>query len=558
MDAPTQCPDGRSLTRRALSECFDTDFVARAEEAYRQLRVVDAGQTRQLPRLETVLDAAVAEHGIGVLAELLADVVSPPPNSVHRFFASHLSAGGAHVTANFDTCIERSGGDAGQIIHFHGVVDSWDALGARLSVIEAGFSDDLARGLRALLAELEVLIVVGYSGLDYFDVDPFWRACCVEGLMAAKVVVWVDHEAAGWSDGEDPARPHRQLRWFRDGGAEVKVVRAPTRVVLGELAGYWSLPAPAGPPPPRAVADVTLELGSAAKQRATTRLFSTMGLHEAVRARLSGRALDREEHAWAAEAAWAAGQYREAVAHWDQATPGDDIESRAVRAERQAAVQWVRGSLRRAFADLMAALEAAERGGVPPKQRLIMAETAGRILTHMGRLPDTRVLATGRKRRKVVDHLDRAAGELGGESTVHLMARVESVRANLTGDTTYDPAETIDDLSQSEALAAMLNYRHHQLRQHAERGEPDVRDYLEHAADFDHIGDHADAIRVPLLPGAEVAFTPANVWRGFGDVDFTWWHRRRLFVSWVARRETTRLIRSARRWIAVVDSGRAT
>ena len=83
----------------------------------------------------------------------------------------------------------------------------------------------------------------------------------------------------------------------------------------------------------------------------------------------------------------------------------------------------------------------------------------------------------------------------------------------------------------------MLNYRHAQLRRRAEQGERiEAAEYLVHASHFRHIGDEGDAIRVPLLPGAERAFRPHLVWKGFRHVDFTWWHRVRLFTAWNARR----------------------
>ena len=178
-DPPTSGPIGVTLTRRALDLGFDGPTVEdRLTTAYRELAVFDGRRIRALPRLETVLDVAVAEHGVEMLAAVLEDLMEPEPNALHRFFAQHLSVGGQHVTANFDTCIERAvdGVDPSQIVHIHGVVGDWAAMGARLSVIEEGFPPHLASQLRGILSRTQLLVVVGYSGLDYFDVDPFWRA----------------------------------------------------------------------------------------------------------------------------------------------------------------------------------------------------------------------------------------------------------------------------------------------------------------------------------------------------------------------------------------------
>ena len=504
---------------------------------------MDAGKIRRLPRLETVLDVAVAAHGIGVLAELLADLISPPPNAQHQFFAEHLLVGGHHVTANFDTCIERAGGDESRLVHLHGVVGSWEAMGARLSVIEKGLPDTLQSQLRSIISASDLLVVVGYSGLDYFDVDPFWRDCNGEKLLEGKTVLWVEHNDSGWEVGEDPSRPHPQLRGFAAGGAEVHVIRAPTRDVLSALAVNWSIPPMDNVLPWEERDPVELGLDSEARERATTRLFAVMGLHDTVRERLAGRTLDREEHDWAASAAWTAGQYRISADHWAKAKPGADPETTAIRTERRAAALWLRGELRHARRELDGGLERAELEGVSPEERLVMAETLGRVLAHMARLPDTRLLVTSARRREALGYLDRAEAELSGPLGVEMTARVDSVRAALTGGAESRPGEEpVQDFNQSEALLAMLNYRHAELRKRAERGEViDPSEYRRQADDFSCIGDWGDAARVPLLPGAEFAFSPGSVWKGFREVDFTEWHRIRLFAAWYGRRTVRRM-----------------
>jgi hypothetical protein len=263
-----------------------------------------------------------------------------------------------------------------------------------------------------------------------------------------------------------------------------------------------------------------------------------MGLHDTVRERLAGRTLDREEHEWAASAAWTAGRYRESAAHWAQATPDADAESVAVRTERRAAALWLRGDLRRSRRELVAGLNRAELDGVSSEERLVMAETLGRVLEHMARLPDTRLLVTSARRREVLGYLDRAQTGLSRLLGVQMRARVDAVRASLTGSPESRSAEApVRDFNQSEALLAMLNYRHAELRKRAAGGEAiDLGEYRRQAADFSRIGDNGDAARVPLLPGAEFAFSPGSVWKGFQSVDFTGWHRIRLFMAWCGRR----------------------
>ena len=314
------------------------------------------------------------------------------------------------------------------------------------------------------------------------------------------------------------------------------VVRAPTSDVLSELAETWSLSPLSAPPAREACSDVPLDLPADARARATTRLLTVMGLHDSVRERLANRILDAQESEWAAEAAWTSGQYLQSAEHWAKAKAEASPDSEAITAERRAAALWLRGELRRAKRELLAALAKAESDGTSPRERLVMAETLGRIIVHMGRLPDTRVLVRRGLRQQAIGYLDSAMADLSAGVGVQMRARVDSVRAALTGDHANTPELSVQDFNQSEALLAMLNYRHAQLRERAAQGERvDAQEYRQHASDFRAIGAFGDAVRVPLLPGGETAFEPGAVWRGFGEVDFTTWHRMRLFAGWMAK-----------------------
>jgi hypothetical protein len=163
-DPPTQAPLGYKLTDRALVQAFDSEPLLEAlRSAYAALCVPRDG-----PRLESALDVAAAEHGTDVLGGLLVDLRDPSPNGSRQFFAEHTRRGGRHVTANFDTCIERARGDPARIMHVHGPFTTGGAetLGARLSHIERGFDVDQKSELDALLTNMDLLVVVGFSGLD--------------------------------------------------------------------------------------------------------------------------------------------------------------------------------------------------------------------------------------------------------------------------------------------------------------------------------------------------------------------------------------------------------
>ncbi len=540
-DRPTQGPLGYALTDRAIAQAFEPEALLDGlRGAYAALCL-----PRYRPRLESVLDAAAAEHGSGVLDGLLADLRDPPPNENHRFFAEHTQQGGRHVTANFDTCIERSGGDQDRIVHIHGSftdAGGVETLGARVGRIEGGFDDHQKKALDDVLAETDLVVVVGYSGLDYFDVDPYWRDASSRELVRARRVVWVNH-SADWGLISGKACERKQLRIFADvGGADVYQLNAPTREVLNLVANAWALPAIPDPPTAQKAPIAPVVLSPAARARATTRFFVMVGLRGIVWERLVGRTLDTEEHGWAAESLWAAGRYRRAAQHWSLAYAGSQPSEVAARQERQGACLWMRGRLRAARDLLSHTLDFATAENVEAEQRLVVAESLGRVLVHMRRLPDTRLLAKQEWIDAALNALAEAEAAMveaaGGRSIgLQLLARIRSVRADLTGRAQPSPptgSGPIHDFDESEALLPMLNYEHAQLRTRADaaaRGagtRPAHWEYVRHRDRFLALGATGDAARVPLLPGAARAFRIREVLNGFASCDFTPYHLARL------------------------------
>ncbi len=545
-DAPTSGPLGNQLTDRAIGEAFDDELLDLLRQTYSALNL-----QRDRPRLESVLEVVVSEHGSAALAALLDSLRNPPPNGNHRFFAQHTRRGGGHITANFDTCIERAGGDPTKIVHFHGSLsgtEDVEELGARLSGIERGFNHAQRESLDHRIAAASVIVVVGYSGLDYFDVDPYWRDAAERGMFSDRRVVWLDH-SIGWGLLIGSACARKQLRMLADvGGADVYEVNAPTREVLNSMATAWHLPSIPSPPRAAARPSSLMAVSSAAKAHATTRFLVSVGLRGVVRQRLSAHPLNVEEHSWAADAAWGAGQYREAARHWAAAYPDDDPASTARRRERKAACLWLRGQLRAARKLLVETLDQAAEERVDPLTRLLIAETLARVLTHMQRLPDTRRLATRSQMSSTARMLDEIEQDLlkeadGRTLPIHLRARVISARANLTRQPLPASGHVpVRDFDESEALGAMLNYQHAALRARVEQprdgdGGPPARwEYLRHCDRFRALGDTADAARVPLLPGAASAFSLATVARGLASCDFTPYHFSRLMAIYLVQR----------------------
>lgn len=179
-------------------------------QLYRALEVENAAFR---PRLETVLEALVDEYGLDVLRDVLSDLVAALPNPHHRIFGRHAAAGGYHVTANFDTCIERAepqlnGDEDEHVVHIHGALGArgeLSSLGARLRVIEDGFPEDLVRRLDEILCsnDVKVVVFVGYSGSDFFDATPYLLSRL--DMLKTKTVVWHAFDPGALTWDVDPA-----------------------------------------------------------------------------------------------------------------------------------------------------------------------------------------------------------------------------------------------------------------------------------------------------------------------------------------------------------------
>lgn len=175
-DGPTFGPLGRSLTDRAIANYFADGTGSALASVYAS---INAPNAYFRPRLETVLDALAETYGSDVLGDVLSDLGGALPNDLHAFFHRHLHRGGGHITANFDTCIERAGiVGFDDVVHFHGALSPTAevaTLGARLGVIENGFSTEVIASLDAVLLnpDVKALVFVGYSGSDFFDATPY-------------------------------------------------------------------------------------------------------------------------------------------------------------------------------------------------------------------------------------------------------------------------------------------------------------------------------------------------------------------------------------------------
>lgn len=549
-DAPTHGPIGLELTRRALDYAFLSETLDEVREVY--ARVLPNG-SRELPRLEAVLEIAAQVHGVDVLEQLLADLVDATPNALHRFFREHLQRGGRHVTANFDSLIELGSADV-KPLHFHGALDGspqqFERLGARLSLLERGFDPAMRDRLRSALLGTPnpTLVFVGYSGLDFFDVDPFLAGVSGDFAKAGGAVVWMTHDhlaargrlvALGEHEDAPPA-----LRLLRAAGVPTVEVRGLTRSLLDAFARQWGIsPLRARPSNARRLSLRPLPI--TARAEASRRLYLHMGLylsHE----RLVGRhpLLSRNAGpAVQAEIAWQQGRYRRALHHWRASYAGADAATKSRRVERQAAVLWVRGSYLRAYLTSRRAV----RFAVASRNEDAVAaalETQARILIHAGRTPDLRWFSTPSRRDRLATRIRTLSA--GRRFGTHLEVRLRDVLALLARDpervgAKTDGADAPDGsevFNQYESLSSALDYRRGRKRARVAEGKETMsREWLE---DFENaaelLGKTAAIKSLPTLPGATEYYTaPRALWL-LATAPATVWHRMRLVVRYLLAR----------------------
>jgi hypothetical protein len=546
MDSPTNGPKGDTLTDRALQACFLPGTGELLDERYVALAKQPVPPGR--PRLETVLDVVYQVHGAAALDDLLSDLAGPPPNPNHMFFAEHAARGGIHITANFDTCIERARLEFSVApTHFHGQFDALghaDSLGARLSLIENGFSPELSDQLLSAVTSSDprAIVFVGYSGSDYFDVRPFFEDHAAD-IFGGRTIVWLtfDTSKEAISRTLHATSPDYLRLAQRAGAADTVEITGKLIDLESELARAWGLSFFARfngalPQPPwlsRISPDIELQT------TASISLLARMGVRaDAVRL-ARGRKLSTDENVFVADAWWGIGRYRRALFHWRR---GLSPKGYAF-AERRAAVDWIRGRYLRAERRLWALL--VRMGGEDSedliRMRTKVAETYARVAKQMTYLPDVRSRVRPARVREVERLLEasRAAADPLG---VQFAAKVASALDDLRGDIPEGSFQSQSTMfEQSESLHGMLNHRQAALRNEvalasaAGSAFPPASDFTELVRQNLVLGARGDAIRVLLIPTSERAFSPWEFLKLAWRVDYTLWHRARLFGEFTMR-----------------------
>lgn len=226
LDPPTSLPLGYPFTDFAVEEMCGGSAKTQLLDVWdRANRLCStpggAAPFGWRPRLESVLGGFAelergAEPGLAFLPGFTS-FADAPPNPKHLAIAALVLRGATVFTSNFDLCIQAfrelpsrdeaeevaaSGSirrfrvkdrpGTGEIVHFHGAADEPGSLGATLSRVKEGFPRPFSE-LEDRLRAGSLIVMVGYSAGDSFDVNPYFAGRSPD-TWPASALLFVQHK----------------------------------------------------------------------------------------------------------------------------------------------------------------------------------------------------------------------------------------------------------------------------------------------------------------------------------------------------------------------------
>ena len=206
---PTMLPLGFPLLKFILDQICGDDVQNRIIEVWEKSNSIiksahGSDSISVVPRLELIIDVVMEVEKLSRNLQFsfvkgFQSFTEAPYNDRHVYLAKLLSMGATIVTTNFDDCIERaylneflptdasfheeelSGvmvfrskrSEVGEIWHIHGLATDISSLGVTVSKLKEGFQKETQRALDDLFGSKKVVVFLGYSFGDSFDVNPF-------------------------------------------------------------------------------------------------------------------------------------------------------------------------------------------------------------------------------------------------------------------------------------------------------------------------------------------------------------------------------------------------
>lgn len=214
--APSNIPLGNELTEYVLNEsCGNivaTKILSVWSNIAQEIVKYDKNLKFSLPRLETILGCISEIDSIMARTSILNGLKSwanVPPNINHFILADFLKAGSNIFTTNFDLGIQNASNEAnifltheninnisvfsskntGKIYHLHGCsLDDINKLGTTVRNVKMGFSSECTNALSNIVLNSRLIVFLGYSASDSFDVVPFFQK------TPSKEMIFVQHK----------------------------------------------------------------------------------------------------------------------------------------------------------------------------------------------------------------------------------------------------------------------------------------------------------------------------------------------------------------------------
>lgn len=207
---PTALPSGWSLTRFTLQTATCKEIQNKIFDVWQQAnQIVSIPENDTplgvIPRLESILGEVENIQNNTKSCEFdflrgFKSFIDAPYNENHLHIAYLLHAGATVITTNFDTCIQdaysdlmknsdqlipqKEGNtcyyvsykcsDTGLLWHIHGVANEILGLGATIRIVKEGLNSKFQEFLDSRLNKSSVLIFLGYSASDSFDVNLYF------------------------------------------------------------------------------------------------------------------------------------------------------------------------------------------------------------------------------------------------------------------------------------------------------------------------------------------------------------------------------------------------
>lgn len=192
-----------------------------------------------LPRLESVLAEIVGIQGS--LKDCRYDFLSglkafnsAPVNLKHMALAKMIDSGSTIITTNFDNCIQRAyeelfgrqmsiaelyginyyedpKGTGGRIWHLHGTAERLESVRVVVEQLKL-INSEFQRYLNKIFDDGVIIIFVGYSASDAFDVTPYFLSKAKDTLPNSKAL-FIQH---GEDENKVPVNLEKMLRGFGD------------------------------------------------------------------------------------------------------------------------------------------------------------------------------------------------------------------------------------------------------------------------------------------------------------------------------------------------------